>query len=180
MNTLDLSGPILDAIESILKFALPFLAIGAGVALLAVLRRRLRSNRLRSKLRKLEMPEIDCLSGKDFEWLLREVYLSQGARCILTSYRGDWGADLVFEKNGIKTVVQAKRSRKRVGVRAVQEVVAAKAKYGATDAVVVTNSTFTDAAIELAKVNRVRLRSRTDLEKMVTDMKVTAERGKAA
>ena len=48
---------------------------------------------------------------------------------------GDFGADL---DNYI--VVQAKRYSKKVGVKAVQEVVAAKAHYGCREGIVVTSN----------------------------------------
>ncbi len=171
MSTLDLTRPILEAVGSTIKWAWPFLLVVVAIKLIPILLKRLHEDRLRKKLRTLDMPEIDCLTGKDFEWLLREVYSSRGAKCLLTPYCGDWGADLVLEQNGVKTVVQAKRYKKAVGIRAVQEAVAAKAKYGASEAVVVTNSTFTKSAVELARVNRVRLRGRTELEKMISEMK---------
>jgi restriction system protein len=59
--------------------------------------------------------------------------------------------------------VQAKRYRSSVGVRAVQEAVAAKAKYRCSEAMVVTNSTFTKQAVELARANKVTLVDREQL-----------------
>ncbi|MEF3307141.1 restriction endonuclease [Paenibacillus sp. GYB003] len=47
--------------------------------------------------------------------------------------------------------LQAKRYGKNVGISAVQEAQASIAHYGASEAWVVTNSHFTDAAIALAK-----------------------------
>jgi restriction system protein len=60
-------------------------------------------------------------------------------------------------------VVQAKRWTKRVGVKAVQEAVAAKAMYRCTRAMVVTNSFFTDPAKRLAHENGVELWDRDRL-----------------
>ena len=57
-----------------------------------------------------------------------------------------------------KKVIQAKLRRKMtVGNDAVQQVVAAKAIYNCPDAVVITNSTFTPKAQELARVHGVEL-----------------------
>jgi HJR/Mrr/RecB family endonuclease len=80
-----------------------------------------------------------------------------------TPYRGDFGADFVLTWSGVKIAVQAKRSRRQVGVAAVQEVVAAKAYYECERAMVVTNGYFSEQAIILARANGVRMRSRDDL-----------------
>ncbi|MFK9092798.1 restriction endonuclease [Bacillus salipaludis] len=44
----------------------------------------------------------------------------------LTSVTGDYGADLVLSTTDKKIVVQAKRYNKKVGLKAVQEIVSAK------------------------------------------------------
>ena len=107
--------------------------------------------------------EIDSLDGRDFERLLTVVFRQTGWRVELTPYVGDGGADLVVAKDGKRKVVQAKRCRSNVGVRAVQEVVASKPRYKADCAMVVTNSRFTKAAIRLAQENRVELWDRDRL-----------------
>ena len=80
-----------------------------------------------------------------------------------TRTTGDFGADLVLESAGVRTVVQAKRYDSPVGIEAVQEVIGAKAHYGASDAWVVTNSSFTPAAETLAAENGVQLFARDGL-----------------
>ena len=92
-----------------------------------------------------------------------------------TRYVGDYGADLIVNKAGVKTVVQAKRYGKAVGIKAVQEAVAAKGMYGCTEAMVVTNSTYTRAAIDLARANRVSLWDRDCLVKTI--LRAGAETG---
>ena len=70
----------------------------------------------------------------------------------------DFGADIVARGFMFaKIVVQCKYYSKPVGVRAVQEVNAARQYYGASRAAVATNSTFTKAARELAKRCNVEL-----------------------
>lgn len=58
-----------------------------------------------------------------------------------------------------------------VGLKAVQEVQTAIAHYRAQDAIVGTNSDFTEQAYNLAKSNRVRLINREELIEMVLAMK---------
>ncbi len=107
--------------------------------------------------------DIDRMDGRTFEHYLRAVFARQGYQVELTRYVGDYGADLILRSGGTKTVVQAKRWRRRVGIRAVQEVVAAKGYYGCTDAMVLTNSYYTFQAKLLARRNGVCLWSRNEL-----------------
>lgn len=101
--------------------------------------------------------QIDEMDGRTFERYLETLFGKLGYTVELTSYAGDWGADLVLRKENVKTVVQAKRYKKAVGVKAIQEVVASKNKYGCANAMVVTNSSYTNQAQELARVNNVTL-----------------------
>lgn len=71
----------------------------------------------------------------------------------------------------MKTVIQAKRYVKAVGIKAVQEAVAAKGMYGCTEAMVVTNSTYTRAARELARANRVALWERKRLVETILQVR---------
>ena len=99
--------------------------------------------------------DIDTMTGQQFELFLEALFVKGGYQVRHTGGKGDMGADLVVDKAGKVTVVQAKRSATPVGHRAVQEVVGAMAPYGATAALVVTNSTFTAHAVALGRVNGV-------------------------
>ena len=71
---------------------------------------------------------------------------------------GDFGADLVITKGGVRTAVQAKqRSRGSVPIKAVQEVVGSLPHYRCQRGLVVTNQRFTAAARQLAKEHGVEL-----------------------
>jgi len=111
--------------------------------------------------------ELDEMTGWEFEKWLRKFFERVGYAVTPTPYRGDFGADFVLTWNGIRIAVQAKRTSRLVGVRAVQEVVAAKAYYDCERAMVVTNSYFTKQAAILARANGVLLRSRDDLARRV-------------
>lgn len=110
------------------------------------------------------------MSGEEFEQRLWMLFTDLGYRVERTQYRGDFGADLVLRKGGTCTVVQAKRYAKAVGLRAVQEVVTSKAKYGCTHAIVVSNSSYTEAARDLAFLNRVEL---WDRERLIAELRRT-------
>lgn len=109
------------------------------------------------------LSDLDKLSGESFEEYLMYMFRTQGYKVKMTEQTNDYGADLVMYKDGIKTIAQAKRYRGRVGVEAVQQIVAAKAYYNADQCMVVTNSFYTPNAINLAKANGVILMDRNEL-----------------
>lgn len=115
--------------------------------------------------------DIDIMDGKTFEKYLEALFKKLGYKVERTRYVGDYGADLVVRKNGIKTVIQAKRYKKNVGVKAIQEAVAAKGYYSCEKAMVVTNSLYTKQAVELARANDVQLWDRNDLVKALLSVK---------
>jgi restriction system protein len=114
-------------------------------------------------LSRARLDDLDEMTGWEFERWLEQFFKRVGFGVMRTPYRGDFGADFVLMWNGVKIAVQAKRSRRQVGVAAVQEVVAAKAYYGCEQAMVGTNGYFSDQAIILARANGVRMRFRDDL-----------------
>ncbi|WP_205878912.1 restriction endonuclease [Mycobacterium camsae] len=100
-------------------------------------------------------------SGTEFEKFVAQVFAANGHHATVTKNSGDYGVDLVL--NG-EIAVQAKFYGSVVGPSAVQEVVAGRAVYGCSEAWVVTNSTFTPAAVTLAKANGVRLIAGDELQ----------------
>ncbi len=111
--------------------------------------------------------EIDKMSGSDFEKYLELLFQKLGYTVYRSGssqkYTGDYGADLIIERDGTKTAVQAKRWNYMVKEKAVQEVVTAKAVYGCSNAMVVTNNYFSKHAINLASANNVILWNRNQL-----------------
>ena len=75
----------------------------------------------------------------------------------VTKGSGDFGADIIAHKGFEKYAIQCKCYSGAVGVKAVQEAIAGKAYYDCDRAMVITNSTFTPAAVELAKKSHVEL-----------------------
>ena len=96
-------------------------------------------------------------NGYEFEHYLKNVFDKLGYISIVTKASGDQGADLIIEKDSVKTVVQAKYYTNPVGNKAIQEVVSAIAFYKANKGMVVTNSIYTKSAIELAGANNIAL-----------------------
>lgn len=108
---------------------------------------------------------IDELSGLEFEQILGVLFRQMGYKTEVTKASGDQGADLIVEKDLEKTVIQAKCYSTAVSNTAIQEVVAAKAHYNCSKAIVITNNYFTKSAIELAQSNGVELWDREDLKR---------------
>jgi Restriction endonuclease len=117
----------------------------------------------RHRLAGVDLESTDEMTGWEFEKWLGQLFDDLGFRVERTPYRGDFGADFVLTWNGMRIAVQAKRTSRAVGVRAVQEVVAARSFYGCERAMVVTNSYFTEQALVLARANGVWMRTRDDL-----------------
>lgn len=111
----------------------------------------------KQKLSRSGISEVDKMDGRTFEKYLECLFEGLGYKVERTRYIGDYGGDLVTRKDGIKTVIQAKRHKNKLGVRAIQEAVAAKGFYDCQEAMVVTNSFFTDQAKQLAIKNNVEL-----------------------
>ena len=149
-----------------------FLLVGAVYAA-----KRVRLLVAERRLARSGIDEIDRMDGVTFERRLVHVFRSRGHRVTQTQACGDYGADLVLEKDGVRTVVQAKRWKKNVGVKAIQEAVAAKPVYGSTHSLVVTNRYFTDQAKRLAEANGVEL---WDRDKLVRALLESAEVGTTA
>jgi restriction system protein len=115
------------------------------------------------RLARSGITQIDAMDGITFERCLAHLFTGLGYRVERTRARGDYGADLVLEKDGARTVVQAKRWTKNVGVKAIQEAVSAKPMYRCDRAMVVTNRYFTEQAKLLAEANGVELWNRDGL-----------------
>ncbi|SFL61571.1 restriction system protein [Gracilibacillus orientalis] len=126
------------------------------------------------RLKRSGIENVDEMSGNKFEEYLILVLKGRGYKVKLTPKTGDYGADLILITNNKKIVVQAKRYKKNVGVRAVQEIVSAQKYYKADECWVITNSLFTNQAIKLAGSNQVRLIDRSELMDWMIEYKKSA------
>ena len=127
------------------------------------------------------MKQIDSMSGLEFENLLKSIFEKMGYSVKLTKPSHDYGADLVISRKGEISVVQAKCYGKTVGVKSVQEAIAAKKHYGAKNAYVASNREFSRDAETLALENDVKLIDRSVLENLIkkTDVSFEKQRVKA-
>lgn len=106
---------------------------------------------------------IDQMSGEQFEVHVADLFNRKGYKAAVTGGSHDYGADVIAKKKGEVIVVQCKRYKKPVGIGAIQEVLGAKSYYQGTQAMVVTNSYYTQAAKNLADSANVMLIDRDSL-----------------
>ncbi|MGB7892127.1 MAG: restriction endonuclease [Microcoleus sp.] len=115
--------------------------------------------------------EVDEMTGKEFENFLYLYFINFGYSVKLTQDSQDYGADLILYKDGSTTVVQAKRSKNPIGIKAVQEVAGAVRHYKGNNGRVITNNRFTENAYNLAKSNDVELWDRKRLIEFILTAK---------
>lgn len=107
--------------------------------------------------------DLDRMSARYFARFLQEIFQRQGFALRETVLVGNHGADLILERAGKLTVVQARRWKNNPGVRVVQEAVAAVAGHHAVKGIAVTNTHFTPKAVELAASHGIELWDRDKL-----------------
>lgn len=114
--------------------------------------------------KKVNILDIDLMTGVEFEKCIGDLFTRKGYSVSYTKATGDQGIDVIAEKDGYKLGIQAKRYTGSVGNAAVQEAVAGKQYYGLDKVMVITNSAFTQAAIDLANANDIVLWDREVLK----------------
>lgn len=100
------------------------------------------------------------MSGIQFEKFVGKLYEMQGFDVFFTPITGDFGVDIVLNSTKLqfsKIAVQVKNYSYPVGVEAVQQVYSGMKYYDCHSSMVVTNSTFTNQAIEFSKKLGVQL-----------------------
>lgn len=113
-------------------------------------------------------------SGEEFEHFVAAILERNGHYAEVTQASSDFGVDLIL--NG-RIAVQVKFYGSAVGPAAVQEVVAGSRYYKCDEAWVVTNSTYTPAAVALASSNDVRLIDGNELGWLAENPDSTVDHG---
>lgn len=132
---------------ALITAAILLLSVGTGVLV------RIHS----AKKAVLRPSSWDKMNGLQFEDQIVIWLKTQGYSEVQKTQYYDQGIDILAAKPGEVVGVQVKRSAKAVGVAAIRAAVAGLAAYGCSRAMVVTNSSFTAAAIRLARANNCEL-----------------------
>lgn len=140
------------------------LCVGGVILFIPKLIQQLKTQKYRKDYENSTLYQIDKMDGIGFERYLKWLFEKRGYTAKTTSTTGDFGADLLLEKNGQNIVVQAKRYGSNVGIQAIQEVFTAQHYFDCDEAWVVTNSRFTKSAQMVAGKVNVRLIGRDELE----------------
>lgn len=114
--------------------------------------------------------DIDSMEGHDFEYFCAELLRKKGFQEVeVTKGSGDYGIDILAEKDGVTYGIQCKCYATPVGVKAVQEAYAGRDYYDCMVGVVLTNQYFTTPAVEVARKLRIMLWDRGYLESMMEE-----------
>jgi len=122
------------------------------------------------RARRRRPADFDLLEGHDFEYYCAELLRKKGFQEVeVTKGSGDYGVDILAEKDGITYAVQCKCYTAPVGVKAVQEAYAGRDYYDRMVGAVLTNQYFTQPAVEAAGKLKILLWDRGYLERMLEE-----------
>lgn len=113
---------------------------------------------------------LDEMEGHEFEYFCAGILEKHGFLDVeVTKGSGDYGIDILAEKDGVTYAVQCKCYSEPVGVKAVQEAYAGRDYYDRMVGAVMTNQYFTSPAVEAAKKLKILLWDRGYLESMMEE-----------
>ena len=114
--------------------------------------------------------DMDFMEGHEFEYYCAELLEKCGFQEVeVTRGSGDYGIDILAEKDGVTYAIQCKRYNAPVGVKAVQEAYAGRDYYDRMVGAVLTNQYFTQPAAEAARKLKILLWDRGYLESMMEE-----------
>lgn len=124
---------------------------------------------MKSKARpRLTVSSVDGMDGREFEYFCADLLAKNGFSNVeVTPRSGDQGVDILAEKEEVKYAIQCKNFISKLDNTPVQEVNAGRQFYKCDIAIVLTNSTFTPGARELASAIGVRLWDRAKLQELM-------------
>lgn len=124
------------------------------------------------KIRKRRMPEDEFqdMEGHEFEYFCADLLRQKGfIEVEVTKGSGDYGIDILAEKEGVTYAVQCKCYTSPVGVKAIQEAYAGRDYYNRMVGAVMTNQYFTSPAVEAAGKLKILLWDRGYLDSMMEE-----------
>lgn len=143
------------------------IAVGAVLALALFLGAALRML-LGRRRRRADV--FEDMEGREFEYFCAELLEQRGFVDVeVTRGSGDYGIDILAEKEGVTYAVQCKCYTSAVGVRAVQEACAGREYYDRMVGAVMTNQYFTAPAVEAARKLKILLWDGGYLEEMMEE-----------
>ena len=153
-----------------------YLAIFAGIIFfITYLVRKIKSlineKNLQEAIKNTNISQVDRLNPYEFEEWVARFLRTSGFNAYSTQRSGDYGVDVIAEKNGTKIAIQVKKFSKPVGIKAVQEIIAGKYYYNCHEGWVVTTAPyFTQAAKNLAQTQNIKLFNKNDLAILLNNL----------
>ena len=122
-------------------------------------------------IRKRRTSDIfEDMEGHEFEYFCADLLKQKGFVDVeVTKGSGDYGVDILAEKDGITYAIQCKRYTTPVGVKAVQEAYAGRDYYDRMVGAVMTNQYFTSPAVDAAKKLKILLWDGGYMESMMDE-----------
>lgn len=122
------------------------------------------------KRRKHRVHLFEEMDGHEFEYFCADLLHNRGFEGVeVTKGSGDYGIDILAEKDGVTYAIQCKRYATPVGVKAIQEAYAGRDYYDRMVGAVLTNQYFTSPAVEAAKKLKILLWDGGYLESMMEE-----------
>ena len=139
-----------------LVFLVSFFVVGIGALI--------------NRHRRMVPEHFDTLEGHEFEYYCADLLRKKGfIEVEVTKGSGDYGADILAEKDGVTYAIQCKCYTAPIGVKAIQEAYAGRDYYDRMVGAVLTNQYFTTPAVEAAKKLKILLWDRGYLESMLEE-----------
>ena len=113
---------------------------------------------------------FEDMEGHEFEYFCADILKQKGFVDVeVTRGSGDYGIDILAEKEGVTYAIQCKRYAAPVGVKAIQEAYAGRDYYDRMVGAVMTNQYFTAPAVEAAKKLKILLWDGGYIESMMEE-----------
>ena len=123
---------------------------------------------LRRGRRKADL--FEDMEGHEFEYFCADLLRQKGFVDVeVTKGSGDYGVDILAEKEGVTYAIQCKCYTTPVGVKAIQEAYAGRDYYDRMVGAVMTNQYFTSPAVEAAKKLKILLWDGGYIESMLDE-----------
>ncbi len=169
-----LFGCIDEYTKSIMYFGI-VLVFSCIIALIIYIYKFIKEKKYEHKLQEAiintNITQVDNLNPYEFEeWIARFLRIA-GYNAKATKKSGDYGVDVIAEKENNRIAIQVKKFNKAVGIKAVQEVSAGMDYYNCCEGWVVTTAPyFTQAAKNLANIRNIKLYNKNDLAILLNDL----------
>ena len=123
-----------------------------------------------ARKRRVKNDEFEDMEGHDFEYYCADLLAQRGfIEVEVTKGSGDYGIDILAEKDGVTYAIQCKCYATPVGVKAIQEAYAGRDYYDRMVGAVMTNQYFTTPAVEAARKLKILLWDRGYLDEMLEE-----------